>query len=219
MNKIAKCLLGIVCFVQCAVAASVSSVPINPDGRVMPLVTMDQAHHEVLREVAQPVTFPLDPMAKETISDLKKTFASLASPYGKPAGLAAPQIGISLRIIIIQIPPEAKQKRKEVFDTLPPTVFINPSYVPIKSAGQYKDWEGCYSVPNKTGEVNRYFAIKFTGYTEDGVKVQRTAKGFLARLLQHEIDHLNGTEYIDYHCSTCRFGDQEDMLKLSKAGH
>ena len=122
---------------------------------------------------------------------------------------------MSQRIIIIQIPPEAKQKRKEVFDTLRPTVFINPSYTPIVSDGTYKDWEGCYSVPDKLGEVNRYFEIELTAYTESGVKIHRIARGFLARLLQHEIDHLNGKLYIDYSCKDCRFGDQQSMLALS----
>ncbi|MBX9705556.1 MAG: peptide deformylase [Gammaproteobacteria bacterium] len=211
MRKIVAGLLSILCITQCACTAP------TVEGKVMPIVTIDQPNHDVLKTVAQPVTFPLSQESEQTIADLKATFMSLASPYGKPAGLAAPQIGVSQRIFIVQVPPEAKQKRQQVFDTIPPTIFINPSYIPVLSAGKYRDWEGCYSVPNKMGEVDRYFEIDFSAYTEDGKPVHFTAKGFYARLLQHETDHLNGKDYLDHPCKGCRFGDQDAMLKISKA--
>lgn len=211
MNRIAVGFLSMLCIIECACTAS------NVEGKIMPIVTVDQPHHEVLREIAKPVTFPLDQQSQQTIADLKTTFASLASPYGKPAGLAAPQIGISQRIFIVQIPPEAKQKRQEVFDTIPPTIFINASYTPVESAGKYRDWEGCYSVPGKMGEVDRYFEINFSAYTEEGKPVNFTAKGFYARVLQHETDHLNGKDYLDYHCPDCRFGNESVMLKIRQA--
>ena len=175
-----------------------SPATIMQNKNILPLVTIDQPNHSVLRNTAKPITFPLNAEAIKTIAELKATFASLKSPYGKPAGLAAPQIGIPLRMFIVQIPPEAKQKRHEVYDTLPPTVFMNPTYHPLLQQGKYSDIEGCYSVPNKTGEVSRYFTIDFTAYTESGKKIHRIAKGFLARLLQHETDHLNGIVFSDY---------------------
>jgi peptide deformylase len=205
-----KYLLLFICFLATTSYAASSM----DGGKIMPIVTMDQPQHQVLREMAQPVTFPLNVETIATIENLKTTFASLASPYGKPAGLAAPQIGVSLRIFIVQVPPEAKQKRERVYDTLPPTIYINPSYVPVKKAGMYKDWEGCYSVPGKMGEVERYNEIKFTAYTVEGKKIHRIAKGFLARLLQHETDHLNGKDYTDYSCAGCRFGNEDVMLKV-----
>src|SRR5579863_1679109 len=109
----------------------------------MQLVTIDLAQHEVLRQIAAEVQFPLDVKTKKFIEELEIFFAELKSPFGKPAGLAAPQVGISQRIIIIQIPPEAKQLRKDVYDVLPPTVLINPIYTPILEDGECKDWEAC----------------------------------------------------------------------------
>lgn len=211
MNRIAVGFLSMLCIIECAFAAP------TVEGKVMPIVTIDQPNHDVLKTVAQPVTFPLSQESEQTIADLKTTFTSLASPYGKPAGLAAPQIGVSQRIFIVQVPPEAKQKRQQVFDTVPPTIFINPSYTPVLSAGKYRDWEACYSVPGKMGEVDRYFEINFSASTEDGKQVHFTAKGFYARLLQHETDHLNGKDYLDYHCPDCRFGNESVMLKISQA--
>ncbi len=205
-------LIGVLCFSFSAAFAIDNTVQSN----IMPLVTIDQKDHHVLRVRANPVHFPLNAEAKKTIVALKSTFVGLESPYGKPAGLAAPQIGVPLRIIIIQIPEEAKQKRQAVYDMLPPTVFINPSYTPYVDQGKYRDWEGCYSVPNKMGEVERYNTIDFSAYTEDGHLIHRIAKGFLARLLQHEIDHLNGKLYIDYYCDQCRFGNEKTILALRK---
>ncbi|MDQ8039682.1 MAG: peptide deformylase [Rickettsiella sp.] len=169
------------------------------------LVDISMPDHAVLRKSAEPVLFPLDNKTKEFIETFKTFFAGLKSPYGKPAGLAAPQVGYSLRIIIIQIPPEAKEKRKDVYDTLPPTVLINPTYVPIINAGESKDWEGCFSVPDKMGEVYRYKQIRYEAFKVDGKKITGVAKGFLARLLQHEIGHLNGELYIDCLRPDCRY--------------
>ena len=213
-----KIITGLILFVLLIYFACKNEAPVylsqTLPGQVEPLVTIGQADHKVLRDAAEPVRFPLDTNTQQAIANLTETFDGLKSPYGKPAGLAAPQIGIPLRIIIIQIPPEAKQKRNAVYDTLPPTVYIDPSYVPMLLQGEYKDWEGCYSIPDEMGQVERYNAIIFTAYAEDGTKVRRIARGFLARLLQHEIDHLNGKLYIDYHCLGCHFGSETAMLKL-----
>ncbi len=181
------------------------------------LITTDQTSHEVLRNLAKEVTFPLDQKIKKIINDMREFIEALPSPFGKPAGLAAPQVGYPYQIIFFQIPPEAKKIRKDVFDVIPLTVLINPSYSPIRSAGTSKDWEGCYSVNDKMGEVHRYSALEFTGYTLEGEKIVRSAYGFLARVIQHEIDHLNGQLYIDLITDDCRFGGTEEMLPIRKA--
>ena len=170
----------------------------------------------MLRRPAQAVTFPLSRDIKQLIAQMRQFIDELASPYGKPAGLAAPQVGYAHQIIFFQIPPEAKGIRKDVFDTEPLTVLINPSFTPNVAAGKYKDWEGCYSVPDKMGEVERYNEITFQGFTESGEKIQRTARGLLARIIQHEIGHLNGELYIDLLTPDCRFGSQEEMWLLRK---
>lgn len=184
--------------------------------KVMQLVTIDIPHHEVLRHPAQEVIFPLDTQTQNFIADLQAFFTHMESPFGKPAGLAAPQVGESLRIIIIQVPEEAKRVRKDVYDTLPPTILINPSYVPMTEVGKTKDWEGCYSVPNKMGEVYRYTAIHYQAFDQDGKKITGIAHGFLARLIQHEVGHLNGQLYIDAKCEDCRFGTLHDMMVIRK---
>lgn len=178
----------------------------------MELVTIDLSHHEILKQRAKEVKFPLEAKTQKFIQEIREFLATLKNP----AGLAAPQVGVSLRIIIIQVPPEVKEIRKDVYDTLPPTVLINPFYTPIAKQSKNKDWEGCFSVPNKMGEVYRYNAIKYEAYTPDGKKITGVAKGFLARLIQHEVGHLNGELYIDLLSSDCRYGSQDEMLKIRK---
>jgi len=180
------------------------------------LVTIEEDDHNILLKSATSVVLPLNSKQKKFISTLQKFFHNLKSPLGKPAGLAAPQIGYPFKIVIIQIPPEAKEKRKYVYDTLSPTILINPVYTPILNAGQIKDWEGCFSVPNKIGEVYRYNEIHYEAYTLEGKKISVHAKGFLARLIQHEIDHLNGKLYIDYLCNDCRFVSTSEALNIIK---
>lgn len=180
------------------------------------LVTIEEDDHNILLKSATSVVFPLNSKQKKFISTLQKFFHNLKSPLGKPAGLAAPQIGYPFKIVIIKIPPEAKEKRKYVYDTLSPKILINPVYTPILNAGQIKDWEGCFSIPNKIGEVYRYNEIHCEAYTLEGKKISVHAKGFLARLIQHEIDHLNGKLYIDYLCNDCRFVSTSEALNIMK---
>jgi len=183
----------------------------------MELVTIEMPHHDVLRTRAKEIKFPINSTTQQFIQDLREFFYALKSPLGKPAGLAAPQVGLSARIIIIQIPAEAKKIRKDVYDILPPTVWINPSYTPLDNDDTNKDWEGCYSVSNKMGEVYRYKTIKYEAYTPEGNKVTGIAKGFLARLIQHEVGHLNGELYIDRLCSDCRYGALDKMMEIRKS--
>jgi peptide deformylase len=186
------------------------------ENKPMQLTTLESPEHKVLREHAQAVKFPLDAATQNFIQEFREFFRTLESPFGKPAGLAAPQVGISKQIIIIQIPPEAKKVRKDVYDVVPPTILINPSYVPVPEDGKSKDWEGCFSVTDKMGEVYRYSAIRYEAYTSEGKKVIGLAKGFLARLIQHEVGHLNGELYIDLLCPDCRHGAMAEMLEVRK---
>jgi peptide deformylase len=183
---------------------------------MMELVTVNHPDHDILKKPAQALDFPLSPEIKQLLKKMREFMESLASPYGKPAGLAAPQVGHPYRIIFFQIPPEAKNIRKDVFDIVPLTALLNPAYTPIVSAGKTKDWEGCYSVPEKMGEVYRYTEIEFHGFTETGEKIQRSARGLLARIIQHEVGHINGELYTDLLNPQCRFGSQEDMWIIRK---
>ena len=183
----------------------------------MELVTIDQEDHAVLRRQAKPVSFPLDDATNAFLDDMETFFLTLEGPYGLPAGLAATQVGHSLQIIFVNVPPEAKERRKDVYDVIPLMPFINPSFEPIEKEGKTKDWEGCYSVPDKMGEVWRYKAIYFEAITRDGEKISREARGFLARLLQHEIGHLNGEIYTELLEKDCRFGPMDEMMLIRQA--
>ena len=180
----------------------------------MHLITLDQNDHHVLRNSAKTVLFPLSQEIKIFIASLKDFVKALKSPHGKPAGLAATQVGEPLRIFAMQIPEEAKQIRKDVYDIFPLTVWINPSYFPIESEDKILDWEGCYSVPDKMGEVYRYKAVRYEAYLENGEKVSGVARGLMARIIQHEVGHLNGELYVDLLKENCRFGSLEAMWEI-----
>ncbi len=113
------------------------------------------------------------------------------------AGLAAPQVHESLRIVIFQAPPEraSEEAGEEAFDhTAPLTVLINP-VIEILSQDQEEGWEGCLSVPGLRGLVPRYTHLRYQGLGVDGDVIEREAKGFHARVVQHECDHLDGVLY------------------------
>ncbi len=99
---------------------------------------------------------------------------------------------------------------------MPLTVLLNPGYTPITTAGKTKDWEACYSVPDKMGEVYRYTEIDFHGFTETGERIQRSARGLLARIIQHEVGHINGELYTNLF-PQCRFVSEEYMWIIRKA--
>lgn len=182
----------------------------------MEIVTIYQKSHDVLKRKAKTITFPLSSEIKIFIEEMKNFIENLPSPYGKPAGLAAPQLGKSLRITYIQLPEDAKKIRKNVITTIPLTLLINPSYTPIPESGINKDWEACYSVPDLMGEVWRYNEINYEYYDLEGQLITSRAKGFLARLIQHEVGHLNGQLYLDLIQEDCRLGALDAMMEIRR---
>lgn len=180
----------------------------------MKLVTIYQPNHEVLRTPAKEVLFPLSEEIKKIILDMRRFI--LNDLQGEPAGLAATQVDHPWKIVYIQIPENIKEYRKDAMDVVPLSVLINPTYEPILEEGKVKDWEACYSVPNMMGEVYRYHAIRCCWYDEAGKKHERLTRGFLARLLQHEIGHLNTEVYVDLITPDCRFGTVEEMSALQE---
>lgn len=151
-------------------------------------------NREILHKKAKEVTFPLSDEVKKVLSDLEKKFDSEKNC----AGLAAPQIGYSYQITIFAClgDPEIKKWRKDLAQTMSKTIWINPSYYPVDDETT-TDWEGCFSVQNHVGPVKRHTRIRYEAMTPDGQKVEGVAEGFLARIMQHEIDHLKGTLCID----------------------
>lgn len=108
-------------------------------------------------------------------------------------GLAAPQIGKSLRLVVMETRP---MKNRPNLKKKGPIVVVNPKVVTF-SKTKNKDWEGCLSLMNVRGRVPRSKEVVVEYYNEKGEKIRERARGFWARIFQHEIDHLNGTLYID----------------------
>lgn len=105
-------------------------------------------------------------------------------------GLAAIQVNLLTRVVIIRN--DFENGEDQTF-----TVFINPEIVK-KSGDIVEDYEGCLSVPDIYGKVRRYQTVKVRALNENGTPFRVTAHGFLARLLQHEVDHTHGILFIDH---------------------
>jgi len=176
----------------------------------MEIVTIEKANYDVLRQTAEKIQFPLSEEVRQFINEMYEFIQQLQHRVG----LAAPQVGKSWQIVFIQVPQEALKLRQDANEELPLTLLINPSYRPIEERGKNKDWEGCFSVPDMMGEVYRYNSINFEAYTINGEKISNTAHGFIARILQHEIGHLNGELYIDLIEEDCRYGPMKKMREI-----
>lgn len=106
-------------------------------------------------------------------------------------GLAAPQIGVNLRVVIFEVNSNPRYPDAE---TVPQTVLINPVLTPLSDAME-EGWEGCLSVPGMRGLVPRFTHLRYQGRDEYGALIDRTVSGFHARVVQHECDHLDGILY------------------------
>lgn len=120
------------------------------------------------------------------IQDMHDTMAALDG-----AGIAAPQIGVSLRVVIFGV---GKNPRYPDAEQVPYTVLINPTLNPLGDAME-DGWEGCLSVPGLRGVVPRYARLQYSGFDQYGNPIDRMASGFHARVVQHECDHLDGILY------------------------
>ena len=140
-----------------------------------------------LLRVAQPVhEFDTDALHL-LITDMLDTMRA-----ANGAGLAAPQIGVDLQLVIFGTP-DANPRYPDR-PLVPPTVLINPIITPLSEATE-TDWEGCLSVPGLRGQVPRWLNIRYTGFDQYGDAIDRTVDGFHARVVQHECDHLVGKLY------------------------
>ena len=140
-----------------------------------------------LLRIAQPVTTFGTPELHALIADMRDTMAA-----ANGAGLAAPQIGVDLQLVIFGT--GAVNPRYPDHEPVPRTVLINPVITPL-SEEEESDWEGCLSVPGLRGVVPRWRHIRYTGVDEHGHAIDRTVSGFHARVVQHECDHLIGKLY------------------------
>lgn len=139
-----------------------------------------------LLEIARPVGQFGTPELLALIADMRDTMAHLDG-----AGLAAPQIGVGLRVVIFGVHSNPRYPNAE---EVPDTVLVNPQLTALGSEVE-EGWEGCLSVPGMRGIVPRYAHLRYRGFDEHGTEIDRTVTGFHARVVQHECDHLDGILY------------------------
>ncbi len=177
----------------------------------MAILKIARMGHPVLAQIAQPVANPGAPEIRRLVSDMVETMID-----ANGAGLAAPQVHVPLRVVVFQAPDgraDPGLSEAERFDhTAPLTVLVNPE---IEIVGDVLEggWEGCLSVPGLRGFVERPFHIRYRGFDLEGKPVSRTAKGFHARVVQHECDHLDGILY------PSRMDDLGKLIFESEARH
>jgi peptide deformylase len=154
----------------------------------MAILKIARMGHPVLRRVAEPIADPTGAAVKRLVADMIETLDDIGG-----AGLAAPQVHASQRLVIFRVPPE----RTSGLAGDPPQelmALINPVIEPLGD-GRELGWEGCLSVPGLRGAVPRWARIRYRGVTPEGARIDRIVEGFHARVVQHECDHLDGILY------------------------
>src|ERR1700759_1737724 len=168
----------------------------------MAILKIPQKRPPVLAPRAQEVAAPAAPEIRRLVADMIETMID-----ANGAGLAAPQVHVPLRVVGFQAPRRQREQKEqaersdpgrtgeEAFDhTAPLTVLINPE-IAVMGPETEGGWEGCLSVPGLRGFVDRPAHIQYRGFGPDGRLIERRARGFHARVVQHECDHLDGRLY------------------------
>ena len=156
----------------------------------------------LLHHVAQPVV-EFDSAALDAlVTDLWDTMEARSG-----VGLAAPQIGVGLRVVVFGM---ASHPRYPEAEPIPRTVLVNPQVAAVGEATE-EGWEGCLSLPGMRGLVPRYYRIGYRGYDPQGRQLEREVAGFHARVVQHECDHLDGRLYPQRIRDLALFGFEEEL--------
>ncbi|MGV8921095.1 MAG: peptide deformylase [Pseudomonas sp.] len=160
---------------------------------------------ERLLRIAQPVPEDMFGSAelKTLITDMFETMESVGG-----VGLAAPQIGVDLQLVIFGF---EHSERYPDAEAVPQTILLNPLITPLEPTLE-EGWEGCLSVPGLRGAVDRYLHIRYEGFDPNGRTIQRVAEGFHARVVQHECDHLIGRLYPSRISDFSKFGFTEVLF-------
>lgn len=156
-----------------------------------------------LLQAARPVTRFNTPELRNLIDDMFDTM-----DHANGAGLAAPQIGVDLQVVIFGFD---RNPRYPDAPTVPKTVLINPELTPLSDEME-EGWEGCLSVPGLRGVVPRHTSLRYAGFDVMGNRIERVAEGFHARVVQHECDHLQGILYPMRVRDFSRFGFTEVLF-------
>ncbi|MDZ7663113.1 peptide deformylase [Thiohalophilus sp.] len=165
--------------------------------------------HPLLQQVAEPVGEFNSPKLDALITDMLDTMHALDG-----AGLAAPQIGVSQRVVIFEV---AANPRYPDVESVPRTILINPEITPLDDSRE-AGWEGCLSVPGLRGLVPRYTQVRYSGFDPGGTPIEREVGGFHARVVQHEVDHLNGILYPQRMDDMQYFGFEEELIQYGVPG-
>ena len=172
----------------------------------MAILKIARMGHPLLMGRAQKVEDPTSPLVREVVSDMVDTMIDAPG-----VGLAAPQVHIPQRIVIYRVPPERAANEKGI----PLTVLINPEIEPLTD-NMEEGVEGCLSLPDMAGMVPRYSHIRYRAFNLEGRCVEVEAKGYHARIVQHECDHLDGILYPMRMKDLSRLGYVDEMSKNDK---
>ena len=152
------------------------------------LLAENQKDFKLLRTKSQEVK-KIDASIKKLVQDM---FDSMRA--GNGAGLSAVQIGVLKRVVVYEY--KKPKDFKETGQNIPPKILINPEIVKSSKKNEI-DEEGCLSFPNLYGQISRSIGMRVKALNLKGKEIEFDAKGLEARIIQHEIDHLNGTLFID----------------------
>ena len=162
-----------------------------------------------LRRRAAPVERLDEPALEALVADMLDTMAAHDG-----AGLAAPQIGVALRVVVFGVD---HNPRYPLAPPVPLTVLVNPE-ITLLEAAMEDGWEGCLSVPGMRGLVPRHWRVRYRGHDTAGAAIEREAEGFHARVVQHECDHLDGVLFPDRVRDRDRFGFIEELQAAGLLG-
>jgi len=159
--------------------------------------------HPVLQQVAAPVEQFGTAALRALVADMDDTMRARNG-----AGIAAPQIGVSSRVVIFEVTHNPRYPQAE---PVPYTVLINPVLEPLGTERE-EAWEGCLSVPGMRGVVARHSRLRYRGFDVEGNVIDREVTGFHARVVQHEVDHLDGILYPMRVTDMRLFGFEEELF-------
>ena len=164
----------------------------------MAILKIARMGHPVLKRVAQPIDDPGAPEVRRLVNDMLDTLEDAGG-----TGLAAPQVHVPRRLVLFYVSTERAQRENgredgedapDEAEEVPLTVLVNPTFEPLGEE-MVVSWEACLSLPDLAGRVPRYKAVRYRGLDLRGEEIVREARGFHARVVQHECDHLDGVLY------------------------
>jgi peptide deformylase len=170
----------------------------------MAILKIARMGHPALRQISLPIEDPGAPEVRRLVADMLETMEDAGG-----TGLAAPQVHVPRRLVVFYVSGERAGREDEAGaedgaedeagteeggEDVPLTVLINPVVEPL-GKDAVEGWEACLSVPGLAGRVPRYAAVRYRGLDLNGKEIAREARGFHARVVQHECDHLDGMLY------------------------